>query len=65
MKAPRPKVNSTRPSEIRSAVANSWKVRTGSGVLRSVTAEVNRICFVAHAIAAMVPAVAEFTNPVL
>jgi hypothetical protein len=40
---PRPATISARPFEIKSRVANSWKTRTGSAALRTVTALVKRI----------------------
>jgi hypothetical protein len=45
-KEPRPATISARPCEIRSRVANSWKTRTGSAALRTVTALVRRMLFV-------------------
>jgi hypothetical protein len=43
---------SARPSEIRSSVAKSWKTRTGSSELKTVTALVRRTRFVRAAAAA-------------
>ncbi len=43
MKEPRPTISSARPDESRSRVANSWKTRTGSSLLRIVTAGVSRM----------------------
>ena len=43
MKEPRPTMISARPLEMRSRVAKSWKTRTGSSELRTVTAEVRRM----------------------
>ena len=43
MKDPRPAMISARPPERRSRVAKSWKTRTGSSELRTVTALVNRM----------------------
>jgi len=52
---------STRPSDTRSAVANSWNVRTGSAVPSDVDALVSRMRLVTAAIAAICVAVAELT----
>jgi len=52
MKEPRPTMISARPPEIRSRVAKSWKTRTGSSELRTVTALVRRIRRVRAAAAA-------------
>src|ERR687890_2189013 len=50
MNEPRPAMTSARPSEIRSSVAKSWKTRTGSSELKTVTALVRRICSVTEQI---------------
>ena len=52
MKLPRPAVSSARPWLMRSMVANCWKTRTGSSVLRTVTALPTLICRVCAATAA-------------
>ena len=52
MKEPRPAMISARPPERRSRVAKSWKTRTGSAELRTVTALVSRIRCVRIAAAA-------------
>ena len=52
MKEPRPATISARPLEMRSSVANSWKTRTGSAALRTVTAVVRRMFLVRAAAAA-------------
>ena len=46
MNEPRPAMISARPPESRSTVAKSWKTRTGSSELSTVTALVSRICSV-------------------
>ena len=61
MNAPRPKMISIRPFETRSAVANSWNVRTGSAVLIDVEALGQPDAPVTAAIAESIVAVAEFT----
>ena len=43
MNEPRPAMISARPPESRSSVAKSWKTRTGSSELSTVTALVRRI----------------------
>ena len=43
MNEPRPAMISARPPESRSSVAKSWKTRTGSSELRTVTALVRRM----------------------
>ena len=43
MNEPRPAMISARPPESRSSVAKSWKTRTGSSELSTVTALVSRI----------------------
>ena len=43
MNEPRPAMISARPPESRSRVANSWKTRTGSSELSTVTALVSRM----------------------
>ncbi len=43
MNEPRPAMISARPPERRSSEAKSWKTRTGSSELRTVTALVRRI----------------------
>ena len=48
MNEPRPAMISARPPESRSSVANSWKTRTGSSELSTVTALVRRMRFVAR-----------------
>ena len=45
MNEPRPAMISARPPESRSSVAKSWKTRTGSSELSTVTALVSRIRF--------------------
>jgi hypothetical protein len=50
---------SARPPERRSRVANSWKTRTGSSELMTLTALVRRMRFVRSAIAARTTAGAE------
>ena len=52
MNEPRPTMISARPPESRSRVAKSWKTRTGSSELRTVTALVSRIRTVRSAAAA-------------
>ena len=51
MNEPRPAMISARPPESRSSVAKSWKTRTGSSELSTVTALVSRIRFVRSAAA--------------
>ena len=51
MNEPRPAMISARPPESRSTVAKSWKTRTGSSELSTVTALVSRICSVRTAAA--------------
>ena len=46
MNEPRPAMISARPPEIRSSVAKSWKTRTGSSELMTLTALVSRMRFV-------------------
>ena len=46
MNEPRPAMISARPPESRSSVAKSWKTRTGSSELSTVTALVSRMRFV-------------------
>ena len=43
MNEPRPAMISARPPESRSSVANSWKTRTGSSELMTLTALVSRM----------------------
>ena len=43
MNEPRPAMISARPPDSRSSVANSWKTRTGSSELSTVTALVSRM----------------------
>ncbi len=43
MNEPRPAMISARPPERRSSVAKSWKTRTGSSELSTVTALVRRM----------------------
>ena len=52
MNEPRPTMISARPPESRSTVAKSWKTRTGSSELSTVTALVSRIRSVRSAAAA-------------
>jgi len=52
MNEPRPTMISARPPESKSTVENSWKTRTGSSELRTVTALVNRMRVVLAAAAA-------------
>ena len=52
MNEPRPAMISARPPESRSSVAKSWKTRTGSSELRTVTALVSRMRLVRSAAAA-------------
>ena len=52
MNDPRPTMISARPPESRSRVAKSWKTRTGSSELSTVTALVSRIRTVRSAAAA-------------
>ena len=59
MKEPRPAMISARPPEIRSTSANSWKTRTGSSELSTVTALESRIRSVRAAMAASATAGAE------
>jgi hypothetical protein len=59
MKEPRPAMISARPSDSRSTSANSWKTRTGSSELRTVTALVRRMRSVRAAAAASTMAGAE------
>ena len=59
MNEPRPAMISARPPESRSIVAKSWKTRTGSSELRTVTALVSFIFFVTVAAAARMIAGAE------
>ena len=56
MNEPQPAMISARPFEMRSSVAKSWKTRTGSSELRTVTALVRRMSFVRAAAAANVTA---------
>ncbi len=53
---------SARPPLIRSSVAKSWKTRTGSSLLSTVTADVRRMRLVRAAIAARITAGAEETK---
>ena len=46
MNEPRPAMISARPPDRRSSVANSWKTRTGSSELMTLTALVSRMRFV-------------------
>ena len=46
MNEPRPAMISARPPDSRSSVAKSWKTRTGSSELSTVTALVSRIALV-------------------
>ncbi len=62
MNEPRPAMISARPPEIRSSVAKSWKTRTGSSELRTLTALVRRILEVRAAAAASTTAGAETVN---
>ena len=48
---PRPRITSARPFETAFRVEKRWKTRTGSSVLRTVTAEPSRIRSVFPAIA--------------
>ena len=59
MNEPRPAMISARPPESRSSVAKSWKTRTGSSELSTVTALDNRIRSVRAATAARTTAGAE------
>ena len=59
MNDPRPAMISARPPEIRSSSANSWKTRTGSSELSTVTALERRMRSVRAAIAASAAAGAE------
>ncbi len=59
MNEPRPTSSSARPEETRSSVAKSWKVRTGSAELRTMTAGLSRIRSVRPAAAANVIAGAD------
>ncbi len=52
MNDPRPAMISARPPDRRSTVANSWKTRTGSAELSTVTALVRRMRCVRTAAAA-------------
>ena len=52
MKEPRPTMISARPPDSRSSVAKSWKTRTGSSELSTVTALVSRMRSVRAATAA-------------
>ena len=52
MNEPRPAMISARPPDSRSSVAKSWKTRTGSSELSTVTALVRRILSVRSATAA-------------
>ena len=52
MNEPRPAMISARPPESRSSVAKSWKTRTGSSELITLTALVSRMRFVRSAPAA-------------
>jgi hypothetical protein len=56
---PRPTTRSIRPFEIKSRVANSWKTRTGSLALSTVTALLSRMVLVLAAAAASRTAGAE------
>ncbi len=49
MNEPRPAMISARPPESRSSVAKSWKTRTGSSELSTLTALVSRMRFVRSA----------------
>ena len=62
MNEPRPAMISARPPEIRSTVANSWKTRTGSSELSTLTALVSLIRLVRAAAAASTTAGAETTK---
>ena len=59
MNEPRPAMISARPPDSRSSVAKSWKTRTGSSELMTLTALVSRIRFVRAAAAARTTAGAE------
>ncbi len=59
MNEPRPAMISARPPEIRSSVAKSWKTRTGSSELITLTALVSRMRLVRAAAAASTTAGAE------
>ena len=59
MNEPRPAMISARPPESRSSVANSWKTRTGSSELSTVTALESRIVRVRSAAAASTTAGAD------
>src|SRR5881394_486224 len=59
MNEPRPTTISALPFERRSRVANSWKTRTGSAALSTVTALVSRIRRVRAAAAARITVGAE------
>ncbi len=59
MNEPRPAMISARPPDRRSSVANSWKTRTGSSELMTLTALVSRIREVRSAPAARTTAGAE------
>jgi hypothetical protein len=61
MNDPRPAMTSARPPERRSSVAKSWKTRTGSSELSTVTALVSRMRDVRSAPAASTTAGAETT----
>jgi len=61
MKLPRPAMISARPPLRRSTVANSWKTRTGSSELSTLTALVSRMRDVRIAAAARTTAGAEVT----
>ena len=62
MKLPRPAISSARPPLSRSTVANSWKTRTGSSELSTVTALVSRMRVVRIAAAASTTAGVEVTK---
>jgi hypothetical protein len=62
MNDPRPAMISARPPERRSSVAKSWKTRTGSSELSTLTALVRRMRSVRAAAAASTTAGAETAN---
>ena len=62
MNEPRPAMISARPPEMRSSVAKSWKTRTGSSELSTLTALVSRMRVVRVAAAARTTAGVETTN---
>ncbi len=62
MNEPRPAMISARPPVSRSSVAKSWKIRTGSSELITLTALVRRMWLVVRAAAAKATAGAETTK---